>query len=134
MIPGKVVLSLELRDLDEAKIQMFYKRIVAEATRIGTASGTKFSFNEFNVNLPAPTDLRLRRLITASARELGLTTKAMPSGAGHDAQEMALIGPAGMIFIPSVGGISHSPKELSRPKDIENGANVLLATVLRLDS
>ena len=57
----------------------------------------------------------------------------MPSGAGHDAQAMAQLGPMGMIFIPSVGGISHSPKEFSRPKDIVNGANVLLQAVLRAD-
>ena len=54
----------------------------------------------------------------------------MPSGAGHDAQAMALIGPIGMIFVPSIGGISHSPKEFSRPADITNGANVLLKTVI----
>ena len=57
----------------------------------------------------------------------------MPSGAGHDAQEMAVISPIGMIFIPSKEGISHSPKEYSSPKDIANGANVLLHTVLKLD-
>ena len=57
----------------------------------------------------------------------------MPSGAGHDAQEMAVICPIGMIFIPSKEGISHSPKEYSSPKDIANGANVLLHTVLKLD-
>ncbi|HEX2327478.1 MAG TPA: M20/M25/M40 family metallo-hydrolase [Candidatus Angelobacter sp.] len=53
--------------------------------------------------------------------------------AGHDAQEIARIGPIGMIFIPSIGGISHSPREFSRPHDIENGANVLLETVLAFD-
>jgi N-carbamoyl-L-amino-acid hydrolase len=57
----------------------------------------------------------------------------MPSGAGHDAQAIAQLGPMGMIFVPSVGGISHSPKEFSRPKDIVNGANVLLRTVLAAD-
>ena len=57
----------------------------------------------------------------------------MPSGAGHDAQEMAVICPIGMIFIPSKDGISHSPREYSSPKDIANGANVLLHTVLKLD-
>ena len=57
----------------------------------------------------------------------------MPSGAGHDAQDMARIGPVGMVFIPSIGGISHSPKEFSRPRDIENGANVLLQAVLKVD-
>jgi N-carbamoyl-L-amino-acid hydrolase len=58
---------------------------------------------------------------------------AMPSGAGHDAQEIAKIGPAGMIFIPSIGGVSHSPKEFSQSQDVENGANVLLRTVLKFD-
>ena len=57
----------------------------------------------------------------------------MPSGAGHDAQEMAVICPVGMIFVPSKNGISHSPTEYSSPQDITNGANVLLHTVLNLD-
>jgi beta-ureidopropionase / N-carbamoyl-L-amino-acid hydrolase len=133
VIPGKVVLTLELRDLDAAKIKSLFRRIAAESERIGRSSGTTFSYREINVNIPAPTDPRVRRLIDASARELGLTTKAMPSGAGHDAQDMARLAPTGMIFVPSVGGISHSPRELSRPKDIENGANVLLRTVMKVD-
>ena len=57
----------------------------------------------------------------------------MPSGAGHDAQNMARIAPTGMIFVPSVGGISHSPKEYARPEDMANGANVLLHTILKID-
>jgi N-carbamoyl-L-amino-acid hydrolase len=57
----------------------------------------------------------------------------MPSGAGHDAQSIALLAPIGVIFIPSVGGISHSPEEFSRQADIVNGANVLLNTILKLD-
>jgi N-carbamoyl-L-amino-acid hydrolase len=57
----------------------------------------------------------------------------MPSGAGHDAQSIAQLAPVGMIFIPSLGGISHSPKEKSRSKDIEAGANVLLRSLLTLD-
>ena len=61
----------------------------------------------------------------------GSARSVMPSGAGHDAQAMAQIGPVGMIFVPSIGGISHSPKEFSRPEDIANGANVLLQTLPR---
>jgi N-carbamoyl-L-amino-acid hydrolase len=133
VIPGRVVLSLELRDLDAAKIAMLYERIRAEAHRIAETSGTTFDFKSINDNAPAPTDPRVRELIVASARELGLTTKMMPSGAGHDAQDMARLGPVGMIFVPSVGGISHSPRELSRPDDITNGANVLLGSVMRVD-
>ena len=133
VIPGKVVLSLELRDLDAAKINMLYDRIYAEAQQIASASRTKFDFKEINVNIPAPTDPRIRSLISEAAKELGLSTKLLPSGAGHDAQDMARLGPVGMIFVPSVGGISHSPREFSHPEDIANGANVLLHTLLKLD-
>ncbi|HEV8427694.1 MAG TPA: M20 family metallo-hydrolase [Pyrinomonadaceae bacterium] len=133
VIPGKVVLSLELRDLDAAKINMLFERIQAEAQKIAADSKTKFDFKEINVNIPAPTDPKIRSVISAVAGELGLTIKPMPSGAGHDAQDMARLGPVGMIFVPSVGGISHSPREFSRPEDIANGANVLLHTLLKLD-
>ena len=133
VIPGKVVLSLELRDLDAGKIAQLYQKIFAESQQIAESSGTKFDFKEINVNIPAPTDERIRRFIAESAGALGLSTKTMPSGAGHDAQDMARLGPVGMIFIPSVGGISHSPREFSRPEDIENGANVLLQALLKLD-
>ncbi len=133
VIPGKVVLSLELRDLDAAKILTLYQQIRAEADQIAKTNKVSFDFKEINTNIPAPTDPVIRRLIDQSAKELGLTTKVMPSGAGHDAQDMARLGPVGMIFIPSVGGISHSPKEFSRPRDIENGANVLLGTLAKLD-
>jgi N-carbamoyl-L-amino-acid hydrolase len=133
VIPGKVVLSLELRDLDAAKIKSLYHRVFAAAQEIGRRSKTRFSFNEINVNIPAPTDERIRQIIVESATELGLTTKQMPSGAGHDAQDMARLAPVGMIFVPSVRGISHSPLEFSRPNDVVNGANVLLQTLLKLD-
>ncbi len=134
VIPGKVVVGLELRDLDAAKIQMMFDRIHTEAGQIAQSSGTKFDFTEVNAITPALTDERIRKVIAATAKGLGLTTKQLPSGAGHDAQEMARLGPVGMIFIPSVDGISHSPREFSRPEDITNGANVLLHTFLKLDA
>ena len=134
VIPGKVVLSLELRDLDGRKIHRLFDLIAAAARRIGRENGTSFVFAKTNVNIPAPTDTRVRAIIDRTARELGLTTRAMPSGAGHDAQDMTRLGPVGMIFVPSVAGISHAPKEFTRPADIENGANVLLRTVLTIDA
>ncbi|MEW6127569.1 MAG: M20 family metallo-hydrolase [Acidobacteriota bacterium] len=134
VIPGKVILGLELRDLDAAKIQMLFQKIQAEAEQIGKATGTTFAYKEVNSIVPAPTDLRVRKLIDETAKSLGFSTKSMPSGAGHDAQEMARICPVGMIFIPSKDGISHSPREYSTPEDIVNGANVLLQTLLKLDA
>jgi N-carbamoyl-L-amino-acid hydrolase len=133
VIPGKVVCTLELRDLDDAKVDSMYATIRKQADAIGKENGTQFAYSELHVNAAAPTDPRMRKIITDAAASLGLTTRQMPSGAGHDAQAMAMLGPIGMIFIPSVAGISHSPKELSRPADIANGANVLLRAVLASD-
>jgi beta-ureidopropionase / N-carbamoyl-L-amino-acid hydrolase len=133
VIPGQVVLSLELRDLDAAKIERLYQTIAREAERIGLDSGTTFAFRETNRQAPALSDPRVRSVIADAAKSLGLTTKVLPSGAGHDAQDMARLGPMGMIFVPSVAGISHAPRELTRPEDVVNGANVLLGSLLLLD-
>jgi beta-ureidopropionase / N-carbamoyl-L-amino-acid hydrolase len=133
VIPGKVTLGLELRDLDEKKFFSLFEQTKTAATAIGEMNQTRFRFSDPVASVPALTDKRFQTLIDDTAKSLGLTTKLMPSGAGHDAQEIAPLGPIGMIFIPSIGGISHSPKEFSRPQDIENGANVLLQTVLRFD-
>lgn len=133
VIPGRVKLGLELRDLDESKINSMFARLRTEAEAIGRLNETRFSFSDPIPPRPALTDKGFQELIDDTAKGLGLNTKLMPSGAGHDAQEIASLGPVGMIFIPSVGGISHSPKEFSRSEDIENGANVLLQALLRLD-
>jgi N-carbamoyl-L-amino-acid hydrolase len=134
VIPGRVVMSLELRDLSMDKIDALYGRIAERARAIEAESGVKITFTPLDVTATAaPTDERIRRLIEESAEGLGLTHRHMPSGAGHDAQEMARIAPVGMIFVPSVDGISHSPKEFTRPADMANGANVLLQTILRID-
>lgn len=134
IVPGKVTTSLGLRDLDAAKVQMIFEKIQAEVRQIEATTGTKFDFKQVNASQPAPTDARFRRVIDDAARQLGLTTKLMPSGAGHDAQEIAHLCPVGMIFVPSRDGISHSPREFSEPADITNGANVLLHTLLKLDA
>lgn len=133
VIPGRVVCSLELRDLDSAKIQRLFDVIEGEAKRIGQSNGTGFAFLPLHENVPALSDPAIRELIDDSARTLKLSTRHMPSGAGHDAQAMAQLGPMGMIFIPSIGGISHSPKEFSTADDIERGARVLMGAVLLAD-
>jgi len=134
VIPGRVTTTLELRDLDAAKVRLLFEKIQTEITQIETATGTRFEFKQVNRSQPALTDERFRRAIDEAAKNLGLTTKLMPSGAGHDAQEIAELCPIGMVFIPSRDGISHSPREFSKAEDITNGANVLLHSVLRLDA
>ena len=75
----------------------------------------------------------VQQAIERAAARLKLGSARLPSGAGHDAQMMALLGPMGMIFVPSVGGISHSPKELTRWDDCARGADVLLQTIVEMD-
>jgi len=134
VVPGKVAMSLEIRDLDAAKMQQVFDRIEDEAGRIAQQHATSIAFNEFDrAAPPAPTDERVRDIIARAADELGFSYLRMPSGAGHDAQNLAQIAPIGMIFVPSVGGISHSPREFTSAQDMANGASVLLRTVLAID-
>lgn len=134
VIPGKVTVGLEIRDLNADKIEMLFKEIEKRAAVIAQESKTKISFErQPNESKPALTDKKLQQLINTTAKELGFSTKLMQSGAGHDSQHMADIAPSAMIFIPSIGGISHSPKEFSTATDMENGANVLLQTILKVD-
>jgi N-carbamoyl-L-amino-acid hydrolase len=134
VIPGRVVLTLELRDLDPAVIDSVFAGIEPEAQRIASANGTTVSFQPTLTNAPSPTDARVRDAVTSAAKDLGLRPHSMVSGAGHDAQNMAGIGPSGMLFVPSVNGISHSPAEFTKDEDVVNGANALLGAVLKMDT
>ena len=133
VIAGQVVLTVDLRDLDASKIVHFTDRFEQLGREIGEATGTKFAFVRTVDSDPALSDPKVVAWIDGSAAALGLTRRRMPSGAGHDAQEIARVAPMGMIFVPSVGGISHSPREMSRPEDVINGANVLLNAVVAAD-
>ena len=103
IIPGRVDLSLEMRDLEEDKLERIFERISAETRELSRATGTTFSFDQFYDHEAAPTDERIRAEIAVQAERLGLSAESMPSAAGHDAQSIHRIAPIGMIFIPSVG-------------------------------
>jgi N-carbamoyl-L-amino-acid hydrolase len=133
VIPGRVTVSLEIRDVEMATIDALFERMREAAATIGTGSGTQFSFTQIYRTEPASAAARVQDVIEATARNLGHSTLRVPSGAGHDAQEIAQLAPMGMIFIPSRNGISHSAEEYSAPEWIENGANVLLHTLIALD-
>lgn len=133
VIPGTVTLSLEIRDLEMSKIDRVYEVIGLRAGAIAESEEVRFTFERFYVSTAAPTAPRLRDVIEAAAERLGHSSMRMPSGAGHDAQSIALLGPVGMIFVPSRGGISHSPQEHSEPHHVVAGMNVLLQALLELD-
>ncbi len=133
VIPAKVTLSLEIRDLATEKVEMLFGEIQKRAETIASDSKTKINFQPQFTIKPALANQPLQEKINASAKSLGLTTKFMQSGAIHDSQNMSLIAPMAMIFVPSVGGISHSPNEFTKTVDMTNGANVLLQMILTVD-
>ena len=134
VIPGEVILSLEIRDLAMEGIERVFELLRREADEIEGHHGTPFTMEEIYLSAAAPTDERFRRWVEDAAQELGLSHRRMPSGAGHDAQAVAHFAPVGMIFIPSVGGVSHHPDEYSRPEDVEAGVNVLLRALVKADA
>lgn len=126
VVPGRVVQTIELRDLSAEKIQGLAAQIRARAAEIARKTGTEIEMKPVAHHDPALATPAVQEAIEAVCAGMGLKTKRLPSGAGHDAQAMSTLGPMGMIFVPSVGGISHSPRELTRWEDCANGANVLM--------
>lgn len=133
VIPGRVAATLEIRDLDDPKIDALQEAVRSGCEAIARETGTRFTMDPIYHSAGARMHPHLMAAVREAAEGLGLPTRQMPSGAGHDAQSMAHLGPAGMIFLPSVQGISHSPRELSHPQDIVNATNVLLHAILALD-
>jgi beta-ureidopropionase / N-carbamoyl-L-amino-acid hydrolase len=133
VVPGLVKHSIELRDLSASKLEHLGDEIQKRAREIAKDTGTEIIIRKVEHDPPAVAAPELQKKIEAAAIELGLRTMRLPSGAGHDAQMMAKVGPIGMIFVPSVDGVSHSPKEFTHWQDCANGANVLLQTILLVD-
>ena len=133
VIPGEVMFSLEIRDLDMDKVTRLFEDVRSALTDIAADSDVDIEFDQYYESPAALTDEGIKDIVRLSARSLGLTSVDIPSGAGHDAQSMKGIAPIGMIFVPSRGGVSHAPSEYTSPQQITNGANVLLQTIIGMD-
>jgi N-carbamoyl-L-amino-acid hydrolase len=133
-IPGKGTFPVELRDLDAEKVNRIADRILKRFETISREENVEISCTKPDFHAPALTAPAFQDAIRASARDAGLTTLDLPSGAGHDAQNAARFTTIGMIFVPSRGGISHSPLEYTSPDQAANGAEVLYRTLVRLDA
>jgi N-carbamoyl-L-amino-acid hydrolase len=134
VIPGQALLSVELRDLSEDTLKALGEAIRQRAAMIAQETGTAIAMALASRNPPATAHPGMQKAINRSAERAGLQAATLPSGAGHDAQNMAVLCPMGMIFVPSIGGISHSPKERTSWEDCANGAAVLLGAVLDIDA
>lgn len=134
VIANKAVFTVDLRNTDETALQEAERRLHSFANEAAAAEGVTLTSRRLARFEPVSFDPASVALIEATAQQLGLSVKRLPSGAGHDAQMLARICPTAMIFVPSVGGISHNVKEYTTPSDLEAGANVLLHTLLKLAS
>lgn len=133
VVPGEARAIIELRDLSTTTLASLADDIRGRAAAIAAETRTTIAIVPVSSNAPALADAVMQDLVEQAASASRLSSVRMPSGAGHDAQMMAQLTPMGMIFVPSVGGISHSPRELTRWQDCANGANVLRHAVLALD-
>lgn len=133
VIPSDCIFNLEIRDQSSeviACLEQKFKECLAKQTEKYADS---FTFRRISYHDPAPMTPWVKEIIQQAADEAGYPSTAMPSGAFHDSLVMSQVFPTGMIFIPSIGGISHSPLEKSLEADIEKGCNVLLKAVLAAD-
>ncbi len=132
IVPETAFLTLDLRDISWDVLQRLLERVDILAHEIADKWGLEVTVERMRISEPAQMSPPIQAVIDAVARDLGHKTHWMNSGAGHDAQVMAKITGAGMIFVPSHQGRSHSPAEFTEWDQMENGANVLLNTLLQL--
>jgi N-carbamoyl-L-amino-acid hydrolase len=132
VVPGLARLALEFRSADESELDAIESAVLARVRAEPMTDGVEVEVNPVARWESSHLDPRVADAIERSAAALGLTTKRLASGAGHDAQALAAVTPSGMIFVPSAGGVSHDPLEFTAWEDIVNGANVVLGTVHEL--
>ncbi|WP_341487153.1 Zn-dependent hydrolase [Pararhizobium sp. A13] len=129
VIPSRAAFTVDLRDPDEDRLKAEEAELVAFLDRLAEEEQVSVSVERLARFEPVKFDAKIVGLIEKAAKDRGLTCRRMTSGAGHDAQMIARIAPSAMIFVPSVGGISHNPKEFTTDGDLVAGANVLLDVV-----
>lgn len=132
VIPARATLTVDLRDPEDARLAAAEAELDGLLSRLKSETGVAVNRTPLARFEPVQFDKKIVATIEAVATESGLSVRRMTSGAGHDAQMMARVAPAAMIFVPSRGGISHSPDEQTDDDDVVAGANVLLGVVHRL--
>jgi len=132
IVPARVDVSLEFRSADEEKFQRLDSLLLAHAQEAAKRFNLELNVESLGKHSPSVMDNRVRDTFASACDDLGFNYLSLSSGAGHDGQSFDGVCPAGMIFVPSVDGASHSAREFTKWDDCVNGANVLLQTVLKL--
>jgi len=131
-VPGAVEFSLDVRDTDAGVLHELSKAAQKSLSAVARRRGLRFEYEQMSWIEPVDCDPAIIQSLKASAADLNLDYKAMPSGAAHDAQMMAKLTAVGMVFAPSRGGKSHTPEEWTAWEDIEASANVCLNALMKL--
>ncbi len=131
-VPGQVEFTLVGRDMSEEVMQNLAESCRKVLSSIARRHKLMFEYEQMSWLEPKPCSKQMMSLLERHSEQLGYKTMIMPSGAGHDAQFFTDITPSGLLFIPSVGGVSHAPDEWSHWHDVEKGCNVLLNAALEL--
>jgi N-carbamoyl-L-amino-acid hydrolase len=132
VIAARARLTVDLRNTDEALLAEAERRLAGFLEQLAADEGVQVEAKTLARFEPVLFDKGVAGLIARTAVKLGHSCRPMTSGAGHDAQMMARLCPTAMIFVPSVGGISHNPAEHTEPAHLAAGADVLLHTLLEL--
>jgi N-carbamoyl-L-amino-acid hydrolase len=132
VVPGAVTAALEFRAADEATLDRMAAVLLEQASMAAQRFGLTVETEFLDNSPPAHMSPQMQDAIAWASERLGLRYAYLPSGAGHDAQCLALVCPTGMVFVPSVAGCSHSAREFTEWQDCVNGANVLLQSALRV--
>ena len=132
VIPANATMTVDLRNMDESSLQLAEEQLQLRVAAIAEDEDVDVKSRSLARFEPVEFDGRVVTQIEQLAKQRGLSTKRMPSGAGHDAQMMARVCPTGMIFVPSLDGVSHNPSEHTDPQDLVVGAQLLADTMLAL--
>jgi beta-ureidopropionase / N-carbamoyl-L-amino-acid hydrolase len=132
VVPNRAVFTVDLRNTDDARLKQAEAKVAAHVAEVAAAERVEVEAKTLVRFEPVIFDGGLVDRVEHHARALGLSTRRMPSGAGHDAQMMQRLCPTAMIFVPSVAGLSHNVKEHTEPADLVAGAEVLLNLMLEL--
>lgn len=125
VIPGVARFTLDIRDTNETHREVLKHYILGELTAIAERRGLDYDVEEYLDVSATPLDTRVVNTIEEAAKSVGVDYRRMPSGAAHDAMSVATVAPAGMLFVPSEGGISHSPAEFTTKDDLSAGTAAL---------
>ena len=129
VVPDRALFTVDLRHSDARALKEIEEKVAAFGEDVARQEGVAVERRSLARFDPVPFDPGVMEAIRRAATDLGVACRPMVSGAGHDAQMMARICPAAMIFVPSQDGISHNPREYTLPEDLERGARVLRRTL-----